>query len=70
MRGPWNSDDNFRYVSKGEEFIAMDGGDGKSQVQLNDQEREVLQQLKQRTRSNPQGNPVTGAELGSDGASN
>ncbi len=68
MRGPWNSDENFRYVSKAEEFIAMDGGDGKSQVQLNDQEREVLQELKQRTRSDPQSNPMTGAELGSDGA--
>jgi Mn-containing catalase len=67
MRGPWNSDDNFRYVSKAEEFIAMDGGDGMPAVQLSDQEREILQALKQRTRSDPQTNPKTGAELGMNG---
>jgi Mn-containing catalase len=67
MRGPWNSDDNFRYVSKAEEFLAMDGGDGKPDVHLTDQESKVLQELQRRTRSNPRGNPKTGAELGIDG---
>ena len=67
MRGPWNSDDNFRYVSEAEEFIAMDGGDGMPAVQLSDQEREILQALKQRTRSDPEVNPKTGAELGMNG---
>jgi Mn-containing catalase len=67
LRGPWNSDDNFRYVSKAEEFIAMDGGDGMPAVQLSDQEREILQALKRRTRSDPQTNPKTGAELGMNG---
>ncbi|HET7592436.1 MAG TPA: manganese catalase family protein [Rhodanobacteraceae bacterium] len=67
MRGSWNSDDNFRYVSKAEEFLAMDGGDGKPKVQLTDHESRVLQELQQRTRSNPKGNPKTGAELGIDG---
>jgi Mn-containing catalase len=67
MRGSWNSDDNFRYVSKAEEFLAMDGGDGNPKVQLTDHESRVLQELQQRTRSNPKGNPKTGAELGIDG---
>ena len=67
MRGPWNSDDNFRYVSKAEEFIAMDGGDGMPAVQLSDQERQILEALKQRTRSDPKANPKTGAELGMNG---
>lgn len=67
MRGPWNSDDNFRYVSKFEEFIAMDGADGKPSVELSDQEKQILKALKQRTRSDPQVNPKTGADLGMDG---
>ncbi|HJU26666.1 MAG TPA: manganese catalase family protein, partial [Rhodanobacteraceae bacterium] len=66
-RGPWNSDDNFRYVTEAEEFIAMDGGDGMPAVQLSEQERGILRALQQRTRSNPQGNPKTGAELGMNG---
>lgn len=68
MRGPWNSDDNFRYVSKAEEFLAMDGADGKPSVQLTAQEKQILQALKQRTRSNPQGNSKTGGDLGMDGS--
>jgi manganese catalase len=67
LRGPWNSDDNFRYVSEAEEFIAMDGGDGMPAVQMSDQEREILQALKQRTRSDPKTNPKTGADLGMNG---
>jgi Mn-containing catalase len=67
LRGPWNSDDNFRYVSEAAEFIAMDGGDGMPAVQMSDQEREILQALKQRTRSDPKTNPKTGADLGMNG---
>lgn len=68
MRGPWNSDENFRYVSTPEEFLGMGGSDGAPSVQLSDSEREALQNLQQRTRSNLQGNPRTGVELGSDGS--
>lgn len=67
MRGPWNSDENFRYVSDREQHLAMDGGSGMPEVAMNDQQREVLMQMAQRTRSNPSINPETGAELGRNG---
>ncbi len=64
MRGPWNSDDNFQYVSNGDTYQAMDGGDGMPSVQLSGRQKECVQAMQQRTRSNPNGNPTTGAELG------
>ncbi|UGB38058.1 manganese catalase family protein [Frateuria soli] len=67
MRGPWNSDDNFQYVSDREKMLAMDGGSGVPEVALDDRQREVLKQMAQRTRSNPSINPETGADLGRSG---
>lgn len=64
MRGPWNSDDNFHYVSERDEQSAVDGGDGGAQVGLDSAESAVLDQAAQRTRSDPQADPLTGAELG------
>lgn len=68
MRGPWNSDENFQYVSDREQHQAMDGGSGQPEVALDEAQRAVLRQMAQRTRSNPSINPATGAELGSKGA--
>ena len=65
MRGPWNSDENFTYVSDREEQVAVDGGDGFAQVQLTPDEIEAMQMLATRTASDPTANPTTGAELGS-----
>lgn len=67
MRGPWNSDENFRYVGTPEEFPGMDGADGRPSVQLNEAERRAVQNMQQRTRSDPRGNPKAGFELGRDG---
>ncbi|MGN2247186.1 manganese catalase family protein [Frateuria sp. GZRR35] len=67
MRGPWNSDDNFQFVSDREKMLAMDGGSGLPEVAMNDKQREVLMQMAQRTRSNPSINPETGADLGRSG---
>jgi Mn-containing catalase len=64
MRGPWNSDENFQYVSDREQHLAMDGGSGMPEVAMDDQQREVLMQMAQRTRSDPSINPETGADLG------
>jgi Mn-containing catalase len=64
MRGPWNSDENFQYVSDREQHLAMDGGSGMPEVGMDDQQREVLMQMAQRTRSDPSINPETGADLG------
>jgi len=69
MRGPWNSDENFQYVSDREKMLAMDGGSGMPEVSLDEQQRATLMQMAKRTRSNPSINPQTGAELGKSGSS-
>ena len=67
MRGSWNSDENFDYVSDREQFLAMDGGDGMSSVKLTAAETDALKRMASRTRSNPELNPETGANLGMAG---
>jgi Mn-containing catalase len=64
MRGPWNSDDNFRYVDDRQSQLAMDGGDGKPSVTLSKQQQECLSAFAGRTASAVDSNPTTGAELG------
>jgi Mn-containing catalase len=64
MRGPWNSDENFQFVSDREQMLAMDGGSGMPEVSMDDRQRTVLMQMAKRTRSDPSINPETGAELG------
>ena len=68
MRGSWNSDENFNYISDREAHLAMDGGDGLSSVQLLAGQKDVLKQMATRTKSDPAMNPPTGAELGSNGS--
>jgi Mn-containing catalase len=67
MRGSWNSDENFNFVSDREKFLAMDGGSGLPEVGLTEQQQAVLGKLATRTRSNPGIDPETGAELGATG---
>lgn len=64
LRGPWNSDENFTYVSDREEQGAVDGGDGQFSVKLTLEENDVVQQMAKRTMSDPQADPTPGAELG------
>jgi len=68
MRGSWNSDENFNYISDREAHLAMDGGDGLSSVQLKSGQKDVLKQMAVRTKSDPTMNPPTGAELGANGS--
>jgi Mn-containing catalase len=65
VRGPWNSDENFEYVSEGEEQDPADGGDGIASVVLDDTENQAVNAMADRTLSDPDTDPVTGAELGS-----
>jgi manganese catalase len=67
MRGSWNSDENFNFVSDRDQFLAMDGGDGIPSVKLSGKERSAVEQMAMRTRSNPDVNPETGANLGMTG---
>ncbi|MBJ6978354.1 manganese catalase family protein [Luteimonas sp. MC1895] len=64
MRGPWNSDDNFDYVSDPDAFTAVDGGDGVPGVGLDPAEERLVAAMAARTASDPGSNPVTGIELG------
>lgn len=63
MRGPWNSDENFTYVSDREKQGGIDG-DGHAEISLTEEEHLVVQAMANRTASNPDLNPMTGAELG------
>ena len=64
MRGSWNSDENFDYVSDRDQMVAVDGGDGVPTVKLSARERSVVKKMAARTRSNPDINPETGANIG------
>ncbi|TKS54963.1 manganese catalase family protein [Luteimonas yindakuii] len=64
MRGPWNSDENFRFVSDPEQYTAVDGGDGSASVALDGIEAKTLAAMAVRGTSAPDGNPLTGIELG------
>ena len=65
MRGSWNSDANFDYISDREQFLAMDGGSGLPEVTLSAEEKRAVDQMTRRTASNPDADPVTGVDLGS-----
>ncbi len=69
QRGPWNSDENFEYISDRDEQQAVDGGDGLATVGLGPDEDQALQAMVSRTASDPNSNPETGIELGSGGQS-
>ncbi|WP_312468412.1 manganese catalase family protein [Pseudescherichia sp.] len=63
VRGSWNSDENFEYVTNPQP--AVDGGDGMASVNLPGPQQANLDALKLRTASDPSVNPVTGTDLGS-----
>ncbi len=68
-RGPWNSDENFQFVSSRDEQSAVDGGDGGASVSMKGKERSAVEALAARTASDTNSDPMTGAELGMDESS-
>jgi Mn-containing catalase len=64
VSGPWNSGDLWEVVSDREQQKAVDGGSGEASVQLDEEERDLTMQMATRTMSDPETDPVTGAELG------
>jgi Mn-containing catalase len=62
-RGPWNAEETFEFVTGDEAQQSVDG-DGNAAVSLTGTEKEVLEQLALRTASDPESDPLTGAELG------
>lgn len=67
VRGSWNSDTNFDYVE--EPKPAVDGGDGEAMVNLSAKQKAALKVMKERTASDPNRDPMTGADLGSQNES-
>jgi Mn-containing catalase len=63
IRGPWNADENFEFVTGADAQKSVDG-DGHAEVSLTSTEREVMEKLALRTVSDPASDPLTGAELG------
>lgn len=63
LRGPWNSDEEFEYVENPQP--AVDGGDGTASVALDEEDVQTLTMMKERTKSDPDADPLTAAELGS-----
>ncbi|RCL28496.1 Mn-containing catalase [Pseudomonas sp. AFG_SD02_1510_Pfu_092] len=62
MRGSWNEGQDWVYVDQPEP--AVDGGDGMATVQLDEASAAAAEAMKLRTMSNPELQPLTGAELG------
>ncbi|WP_343637308.1 manganese catalase family protein [Roseateles sp.] len=65
LRGPWNDEKLFAYVSDREQQAAVDGGDGQATMALSPDEERDYEAMRTRTASDPMSEPVTGVELGS-----
>ncbi|HZP88385.1 MAG TPA: manganese catalase family protein [Burkholderiales bacterium] len=63
-RGPWNSGEEWEFVTEGQNLAAVDGGDGDAYVQVSSEQKELLDRAMQRSASSQQGDPTTGADLG------
>lgn len=64
QRGPWNEGEQWQFVADPQAALAVDGGTGDASVNLSAQEAAALQAMATRTSSDPDSDPVTGAELG------
>jgi Mn-containing catalase len=64
MRGSWNQGENWDFVTDREKQMAVDGGSGEADVRLPAKEVDLLKQMAERTMSDPNVDPRTGAELG------
>jgi len=64
IEGSWNSGDRWERIDDPEQQMAVDGGDGLASVGLTAEETMTLEQMAARTMSDPEADPLTGAELG------
>jgi Mn-containing catalase len=62
--GPWNSGEQWQKLDRIEESIPLDGGDGMATVTLKGRERQAAEAMLERTMSDPDRDPLTGADLG------
>lgn len=64
VRGPWNEGEQWEFIDDREQQGAVDGGDGSASVALGELDTAAVQAFAARTVSDPDSNPVTGADLG------
>jgi Mn-containing catalase len=64
VQGPWNSGELWERIDDRDAQAAVDGGDGRASVVLEEGRQAALEAMAARTASDPDSNPVTGAELG------
>jgi Mn-containing catalase len=62
--GPWNSGEQWEKLDRVEEHLPLDGGDGLASVKLKPAEKQAVKALAERTSSDVESNPLTGADLG------
>jgi Mn-containing catalase len=64
MQGPWNSGEQWDRVDDLNEVLPADSGDGSASVNLGPSDTAALQKMMVRLKSDPSGDPTTGADLG------
>jgi len=64
IQGAWNSGEKWQVISDRNQQAAVDGGDGSATVGVTADEESLLNQMARRTMSDPDADPLTGAELG------
>jgi Mn-containing catalase len=62
--GPWNSGENWERVTERDAQAAVDGGDGTASVKMANADMKTLATMAERTMSDPEFDPITGADLG------
>ncbi len=65
VQGPWNSGDRWEQVDEGKKQEPVDAGDGTATVTLTKKDQALVNAAARRTQSSLDGDPMTGAELGS-----
>jgi len=63
-RGPWNQGEQWDFVPMTQESAPVDGESGLATVQMTEEDAATLRAMATRTMSNPDSDPLTGAELG------
>ncbi len=63
-RGPWNDGPQWTRIDDVENNLPVDGGDGQATVKLDAKAKKDVTAAAKRLASNPDGDPLTGADLG------
>jgi Mn-containing catalase len=66
-RGSWNQGEEWEFIDNIEETLPADSGDGLAHVKVTAKENTAIDALSKRTKSDPNIDPVTGAEIGMKG---